>query len=178
MNSKIKILLFFCMSLISCVCEDCTEPIVLEPFYVNNSGVTVRLTVGGYCEQEDNMIRCTQEIENNDTLCNLYLGYESCSNPYWFVTRDSENGGSYYEGGLGYITYFKIEFLTEPKVCLVFDGDDKVENDIRYWENYTLIRKRTKVHHYYSYTITPEHKARAREEDCQSSDRVKLLIRL
>jgi len=165
--NKLKIILLACVlaSIIGCGCEDCTEPATLEPFYINNSGVTVRLTIRGYCEQEDNKIRCTQEIENNDTLCNQYLD-ESCSNSYWFVTRDSENGWN--EGILGSITYFRIEFLTEPKICLVFNGNIKLEDDIRYWENYTLIKNRGDVH-YYSYTITPEHKAKAKEEDCPSS---------
>jgi hypothetical protein len=134
------------------ISDEPPEPPTLEPFYVNNSGITVRLTY-------DNIIH-TQKIENNDTLCNQYLD-ERCSNPYWFVTHG-------YEGDLYISAYFKIEFLTEPKVCLVFDGDDKVENDIRYWENYTFIKEKFTSHHY-SYTITPEHKAMAKEENCQSS---------
>jgi len=151
------------MGLLGCGGGEPPEPPVLEPFYINNSGVTVKLIVKDV--RVDLLYPVgEQEIENNDTLCNQYLD-ESCSNSYWFVTRDSENGWN--EGILGHITYFRIEFLTKPKVCL-FYGNTKVENDIRYWENYTLIKNRGDVH-YYSYTITPEHKAKAKEEDCPSS---------
>ena len=136
------------------------ETPTLEPFYVNNSGVIVRLTYD----------HLTQEIKNNDTLCNQYLD-ESCSNPYWFVNHGYE-GDFYIKPFYAPIeteksAYFKIEFLTEPKVCLVFDGDDKVENDIRYWENYTFMKEKFTSRHY-SYTITPEHKDMAREEECDS----------
>jgi hypothetical protein len=49
---------------------------------------------------------------------------------------------------------------------LVFAGAAKVgRNDIRYWENYVLIKEyaETRV---FAYTITQEHKAMAREEEC------------
>ncbi|MCL2283730.1 MAG: hypothetical protein FWC26_10500, partial [Fibromonadales bacterium] len=130
---------------------DCDELLILERFYINNSGITVKLTAGKY----------EQEIKNNDTLCNYYLESENCSTPNWDAILGYEN--EEYTP-----MYFKIEFLSEPKVCLVFDGDAKVENDIRYWENYTFIKKRNMIL-FYSYTITPEHRAMAKEENCQGS---------
>ncbi|MCL2283115.1 MAG: hypothetical protein FWC26_07340 [Fibromonadales bacterium] len=59
--------------------------------------------------------------------------------------------------------YFRIEFLDEPKTCLVFDKDI-ADNDIRYWENYILTTE-TPVRYYYYY-ITAEHRAMAKEETC------------
>ena len=167
---KAVFLVYVLINFAGCGCDDCTppyQPPKLEPFYVNNSGVTVKLTIGGDFDLEDNVLTCTQEIKNNDTLCNQHLN-ESCAVRFWDVRSGYEGVESIYNYGDkpgGKPTYFKIEFLTEPKVCLVFDEDDKVENDIRYWENYTLIKKSSTIH-FYSYTITPEHLAMASEEDC------------
>jgi hypothetical protein len=139
------------------------DPIRREPFYINNSGVTVKLTVGEY---EQYTGKYEQEVKNNDTLWNDYLD-KNGSNVHWRVPY----GGEYDD----YITpfrtsepmYFKVEFLSDPKVCLIFDGDARIgENDIRYWENYTLVEKRKPVNHFYSYTITPELREQAREEYC------------
>jgi hypothetical protein len=170
--NKLKAFFLACVlaSVKGCWCEDCTGPYpppTLEPFYINNSGVTVKLTIGGDCEREDNILNCTQEIKNNDTLCNQHLDSESCATRFWFVNpghEGDESIGSYGEEP----AYFKIEFFTEPKVCLVFNGDYKAENDIRYWENYTLIKEGRFAIHFYSYTITPEHRAMAKEEYCDT----------
>ena len=138
---------------------DCDELLILERFYINSSGITVKLIeIYPY----SNYLHITeQEIKNNDTMCNYYLEPENCSTPNWHAIRGYEEEE--------YIpVYFRIEFLSEPKVCLIFDGDTKVKNDIRYWENYTFIKKEnTKL--FYSYTITPEHRAMAKEENCQGS---------
>jgi hypothetical protein len=161
--NKLKAILFatFVVSLLQIGLLGCgyttteTDPPEWAPFYINNSGVTVKLIVN-YLH-----INNEQEIKNNDTLCNYYL-QENCSAPSWDVIK----GNEYSE----YIpAYFKIEFLSEPKVCLVYDGEAKLENDIRYWENYTFIKKIPPVLYFYSYTITSEHKAMAKEEYCQSS---------
>jgi hypothetical protein len=155
---KLKVFLFatFVVSLLQIGLSGCgdteNELPELAPFYINNSGVTVRLTSGEY----------EQEIKNNDTLCNYYL-QENCSAHNWDVIK----GYEYSE----YIpAYFRIEFLSEPKVCLVFDGDTKAENDIRYWENYTFMKKSSLVLYFYSYAITPQHMAMAKEEYCQGSE--------
>ena len=162
---KAVFLVYVLINFAGCGCDDCTppyQPPKLEPFYVNNSGVTVKLIAKDMSlsvEFPDN----EQEIKNNDTLCSQHLD-ESCAVRFWSIRPGYEGGDIIHNYG-DKPTYFKIEFFTEPKVCLVFDGDDKVENDIRYWENYTLIKKRSTIH-FYSYTITPEHLAMASEEDC------------
>ncbi|MDR0516970.1 MAG: hypothetical protein LBH25_08000 [Fibromonadaceae bacterium] len=145
-------------------CYEPPESPELEAFYVNNSGVTVKFierdTVKIY--PDSNYLRINEhEIKNNDTLCNYYL-QENCSTSNWDALRGRE--------GSEYIpAYFKIEFLIEPKICLIFDGNVKLENDVRYWENYTFIKKSIPLLRFYSYTITHEHREMAREEDCQSS---------
>ena len=140
--------------LLGCLgCADTTTDYYLrEPFYINNSGVTVELTAGEY----------EQELKNNDTLCNYYLNDENCATANWLVPSDHD-GGSFIHSTKEAI-YFKIEFISEPKVCLVFNGA-KVDNDIRYWENYTLTKEYSEIRMLY-YTITPEHKAMAKEEYC------------
>ncbi|MDR0517689.1 MAG: hypothetical protein LBH25_11655 [Fibromonadaceae bacterium] len=145
-------------------CDYCDELPVLERFYINNSGVTVKLiekyTIKIY--PDSNYLHISeQEIKNNDTLCNYYLESKNCSAPNW----DAVLG---YEDDEYIPVYFRIEFFSEPKVCLVFDGDVKLEKDIRYWENYTFIKKEN-AKRFYSYTITTQHREMAREEDCQSS---------
>ncbi|MDR2582399.1 MAG: hypothetical protein LBC75_02845 [Fibromonadaceae bacterium] len=154
----------------------------LEPFYINNSGVIVKLLAKDMHLKIDSDLNVSYfnselEIRNNDTLCNSIL-QENCSNPNWNVNKGFEDFGWEVNKGFEYSeyirsansekpTYFKIEFFTEPKVCLVFDGDDKMENDIRYWENYTFMKKGDlSFVYYFSYTITPELKAMAKEEYC------------
>jgi len=142
------------------------EPPSREPVYVNNSGVAVKITF--IMETGDvysyRYTRVTKEIRNNGIICNEYFD-KSCSVARWNVP-------SGYEGSCGSIncespTYFKIEFLSEPKVCLVFDGEDEKENDIRYWKNYTLTED-TPTRNIYYYYITPELMQQAKEEYCVS----------
>ena len=168
---KIIFLIFVIASFIGCTAEDWKDPpydpINFHPFYINNSGVTIKLISK---EESDIMLEITRhELNNNDTLCNQYLG-GSCGDLrfYWQIKTGYEGDESI--GNYGdKPTYFKIEFLTVPKVCLVFDGYDKLDNDIRYWENYFLIKESNEKHHYYAYIITPEHRAIATEENCEDS---------
>jgi len=143
------------------------EPPQLEPFYINNSGVAVRITV---IMEDGNTLfgdsyyryRYTQEIKDNDTLCNSYLN-ESCAVSRWEIPNGYE--GCHFITPYAKPAYFKIEFLGESKACLIFDGEVG-ENDIRYCENYTLMKKGSTIV-YYSYTITPKHKNIAKEEYCE-----------
>ena len=141
------------------------------PFYINNSGITVKLTKGENCE--NNSFRdCEREIENNDTLCNKYLDKTCSFGHKWEISGGFVSDCGFIDCGLGSglggsTTYFKIEFLSEPKVCLVFDGNEKKENDIRYWENYTKEEGcDTCMTIPYYYTITPDLMQQAKEEYC------------
>jgi hypothetical protein len=167
-------------------CDDCFNRV---PFYANNSGVTINLTVimgsenAIFTEKDtayyySEYTRYKQEIKNNEIMCNYENPYdyhlsENCTNNTSWNVVDN-----FYENDWNFVKpslykpndiykpmYFKIEFLNEQKICLVYDGDDKLVNDIRYWENYILVEKATYSHVYYYY-ITPEHKAMAKEEDC------------
>jgi len=150
-------------------CDDADCDFEEAPFYVNNSGVAMDIILviekkqSEYIEEDTTyykFIRTShkQEIKNNDTLCNYYLERNCSRNRYPWEIHDNWDESS---------VYFKIEFLSEPKTCLVFDGDKK-DNDIRYWGNYRLAEKTSLWRGYYYY-ITPEHKAMATEENCQSS---------
>jgi hypothetical protein len=169
--------------LAGCSCDDCCEDADCGrefpskmPFYVNNSGVDVNLILvqetkqGEYIEGDTIYYRFTQdrfkqEMKNNDTLCNSGLNGKNCSREHWST-------GAY--GNCDFIpnyyywceepAYFIIEFLSESKTCLIFDGD-KIADDIRYWENYTLTEETSSYLMYY-YTITPELRAMAKEENC------------
>jgi len=93
--------------------------------------------------------------------------------------------GHYYEGSgfygewypyLPYETLFEVKagliFLDEPKKCLFFDGEVKNDGiDMRSWSSYKegeQIQSSIETIEYV-YTITPELRAMAKEEDCQSS---------
>jgi len=94
--------------------------------------------------------------------------------------------GHYYEGGFydgatiwdqewyAYLPYETagLIFLDEPKKCLVFDGEIKNDGiDMRsrnsYKEGEQIQSSFLTIE--YVYTITPKHKAKAKEEDCPSS---------
>ena len=173
-------LLAACLLLVGLIgCADIDTAYDMEPFYVNNSGVSVKLTAiieERYGNADSNYfkhiyIHSKQELKNNDTLCSNKLN-ENCSGNGWWIPSGMEG----FEGNCPFIKsegnycskpiYFKIEFLSDPKVCLVFDGEE-IENDIRYWENYVRIRKELDNPHVYSYTITPALMQQAKEENCE-----------
>ncbi|MCL2283729.1 MAG: hypothetical protein FWC26_10495 [Fibromonadales bacterium] len=89
----------------------------------------------------------------------------------FIANGDTLRGSSYeewhpYSGSLDIANKVKLIFLDELKKCLIFDGE--IENysfDIRFREG-TCFNSPCE----FVYTITPEHRAMAKEEDCQSSD--------
>jgi hypothetical protein len=156
MNSKIKILLFFCISLTSCVCEDCTDSNAKVPAYANKSGETVKIfaIAEGHPPYE-------KLIANGDTLHYTVEG-ALCS-----------VGGFVSFNGCDKLVKMELHFLGESEKCLIFDGTIKHDGiDMRSWKSYNEGKKipnSTDVLIEYVYTITPEHKAMAKEEDCPSS---------
>jgi hypothetical protein len=143
----------------TCPPED--EPPEKVLFYVNNSGIDVNLILKTETKQGEDtedaayytstQTHSKREIKNNDTLRNEYRA-ENCSPSYLAINL------------CGKSIYVKIEFLGEPKTCLVFDGD-KIANDIRYWENYALTEETSSYLMYYYY-INSSQKAMAKEEYC------------
>jgi hypothetical protein len=190
--NKLKAIVLVCIlcSLTGCFLHNLPPSTNRLPFYVNNSGVDVNLTVilenetfkgedTAYYHLES--IRYKQEIKNNDILCNYSMSRYSdmsCSlnrKPWEIMDLNySENDWVFVKSVVLYtshpeaykLIYSKIEFLGNPKTCLIFDGD-KTDNDIRYWENYILTRddEENRYVHYYYY-ITPQHKDMAKEEHC------------
>jgi len=150
-----KVFFVLCLLLAGLLGCGLGQPFEREPYYINNSGVDVKITINTN----------EQEIKNNDTLCNSYLN-ESCAfgQDWEIIGGDDDDCG--FIDCYANSTYSKIEFLSEPKVCLVFEGDAKVgESDIRYWENYHSADRGGGVIHYY-YTITPDLMQQAKEEFC------------
>lgn len=189
MNSKTKILLLFCVQLFICSCWF-IEPYVYdgahyikEPYYINNSGVPVRIYMRwvssnvfsysyGYVQNGDTLHRTFQipESYEDTTVFNF-------PNDYWYMYPDSKDENC----GLTYGFYCKnpffimLQFLDEPTNCLKYSGP--IQNnptDIRSWKAYdrgdTIPGASSKEYFVnYFYTITPQHKAMATEEDCHSS---------
>jgi hypothetical protein len=135
------------IGLLGCSMCDCIEPSI-EPFYINNSGVTVNLIIDRDCENRKDR-DCKHEIENNDTLCNYNISNNDSLYDYYNINTETCSSGHrwkingvYGVGGCCEVSfintkYFKMEFLGDQKTCLVFDEEIKKENDIRYLENYT-----------------------------------------
>ncbi|MDR2594238.1 MAG: hypothetical protein LBC87_05665 [Fibromonadaceae bacterium] len=69
----------------------------------------------------------------------------------------------------------ELHFLDDSQKCLIFDGPIKNDGiDMRSWNSYKRGKKIDDWAEYvtgveYVYTITPEHKAMAKEENCQNS---------
>jgi len=168
---KLKIILFttFVASilqivLLGCSCDDCTGgPRDSDYAWANESGVVVRMIV--VKDYPDNS-KFTYEkiIADGDTLhgynYDTLRGYSEYLNREWYPC-------SYPSEMRPKITKVKLVFLDEPEKCLIFDGKIEDSFDIR---NHFLYKGRSvekfRSLYEYTYTITPEHKAMAKEEDC------------
>ena len=166
--SKIIVMAGIALAVAACSLESSGE--FKHAYYVNNSEFAVKVTaiIKDSIEEPDysyfHSTRYEKEIENGDTWYPNFIdpgyGCAYISSPWHGVCEKP--------------IYFKIEFFSEPKVCLVFDGDAKIgENDIRYWENYTLVSTKVEKHdehtnYYYDYNyyITSDLKQQATEKNC------------
>jgi hypothetical protein len=189
MNSKTKILLLFCVQLFICSCwlddYDDGKYYIKEPYYINKSGVPVKIYMEwvseysmylhnysyGYIQNGDTLHRTFQEQKFSEDTAVFYF-----PNDYWNTPSTSDNCGLVYGFYCKNPFFITLQFLDEPTSCLVYSGP--VQNspaDIRSWKAYekgdtipSVDSKKFFVHLFY--TITPEHKAMAKEEDCQVSD--------
>jgi hypothetical protein len=150
--SKIIVMAGIALAVAACSLESSGE--FKHAYYVNNSEFAVKVTA---------IIK--DSIDEPDYSYFRSTRYE----------KEIENGDKWYPNFIDPPPYFKIEFFSEPKVCLVFDGDAKIgENDIRYWENYTLVStavekpspEHTNYYYDYNYYITPDLMQQATEENC------------
>ncbi|MDR0517687.1 MAG: hypothetical protein LBH25_11645 [Fibromonadaceae bacterium] len=119
--------------------------------WANKSGVDVKMIV---VKDYPDKSKFTYEkfIANGDTLHDCY-GWHPYPYPYETSVE---------------IIKVKLIFLDELEKCLIFDEEIDDSFDIR---NPPLYEKKQLYDEYYeyTYTITSEHKARAKAEDCQSS---------
>ncbi|MDR2583820.1 MAG: hypothetical protein LBC75_10100 [Fibromonadaceae bacterium] len=172
MNTKIKMLLLFCICLIaySCSCEDCGECengrcsyYVDEPHYINKSGMSAKIYVRWFSSNAFSY--SYGYVQNEDTLHRTFLQYDKLDTtafilPSVFTASD----------------LIEIQFLENPTNCLIYSGpiQDSL-TDMRSLKAYEKGDTIPGVYLYenfvrYFYTITPELRAMAKEEDCQVSD--------
>ena len=128
--------------------------------------------MGGYTQNYTGTVYNNYEkiIINGDTLHYTTEG--------WYVPLSvpaTVNCGFVSYGDCDKPIRMELHFLEEPEKCLIFDGPIKNDGiDMRSWDSY---KRGMKINDWsenvagieYVYTIIPEHKAMAKEEDCQSS---------
>ncbi|MDR2583304.1 MAG: hypothetical protein LBC75_07485 [Fibromonadaceae bacterium] len=172
---KLKIILLVCVlaGIVSCACEDCTYSEEKLPAYANKSGETVKIISiwGDYTLDWTGIDdRYEKFIDDGDTLHYMEEG--------WSVPLSVPATIN-----CGFVSYadcdnpirMELHFLEYPQKCLIFDGPIKNDGiDMRSWDSYKRGKKIDNWADFwdgveYVYTITPEHKAKAKEEDCQSS---------
>ncbi|MDR0517436.1 MAG: YgdI/YgdR family lipoprotein [Fibromonadaceae bacterium] len=143
--------------LLGCAADEPEEP-VSDYVWANKSGVDVRMiVVKDY--PDESKFTYEKSIANGDTLHGYYY-----TNKGWYPYPYP------YETNVEIIKV-KLVFLNELEKCLIFDGEIDDSFDIRHLSLYEkkLVEKYSNRRYEYTYTITPEHMAMAREEDCQSS---------
>ncbi|MDR2553900.1 MAG: hypothetical protein LBC64_00600 [Fibromonadaceae bacterium] len=156
---KLKTIFLSCVlaSIAGCSCDDCTYSEEKLPAYANKSGETVKIVAiaEGHSPYE-------KLIANGDTLYN-YPTEEW--NVFFLIGCESAYCDT--------LSRVELHFLNYPQKCLIFDGPIRHDGtDIRSWEPYKKGKKLNNITTYYIayvYTITPAHRAMAKEEDCQSS---------
>ena len=174
MCSMKKLKCIFIICILCCVagCSDCafvTECAEDEklPTYTNKSEIMVKIIAiePGY-DINGKIYRYYEKfIANNDTL-------HYPEEREWDIPHN-------WNCGLAATKYceepirMKLHFLDEPEKCLIFEGLIKHDGiDMRSWKSY---KKGKIIDNWadfwlgveYVYTITPEHRAMAKEEDCQ-----------
>ncbi|MDR3000921.1 MAG: hypothetical protein LBU89_06615 [Fibromonadaceae bacterium] len=173
--SKLRVIFLVCVvaSVTGCIrscCDDCTYEEEKVPAYANRSGETVKIIAIVEYYTSNGVVLNNHEIfiTNYDTL--HYAGEE------WYRSIPANKSCTFISfGNCGKPTRMEMHFLDDPQKCLVFDGPIKNDGiDIRPWDSYERGKKIPDWANFwagieYVYTITPEHRAMAKEEDCQSS---------
>ncbi|MDR3000922.1 MAG: hypothetical protein LBU89_06620, partial [Fibromonadaceae bacterium] len=177
--SKLRVIFLVCIivSVTSCI-RSCSEGAYEEkklPTYVNKSGETVKMIsiVGGYTPDWTGVDDIIYEkfIADGDTLHYMEEG--------WHVPLTvpaTKNCGFVSYADCDKPIRMELHFLDNPQKCLIFDGPIKNDGvDMRSWDG--SYKRGNRIDDWadrwagieYVYTITPEHRAMAKEEDCQSS---------
>jgi len=154
---KLKIIFIVCVAacIASCSYDGCTgEPPDSDYAWANESGVDVKMIVVKNYLNESKFIY-EKIIADGDTL----HGYDYTNKgwyPYPYKTHTE-------------IIKVKLVFLDELEKCLIFDGEIEDSFDIRNLYPYEAKRvEKFRSLYEYTYTITPEHREMAKEEDCLS----------
>jgi len=172
---KLKTIFLACVlaSITGCGCDDCTYKEEKVPAYANKSGETVKIIsiwgayTLGWTGIDD---RYEKFIADGDTLHYIEEGW---SVP--LTVPATINCGFVSYADCNKPIKMELHFLEESEKCLIFDGPIKNDGiDMRSWDSY---KRGNKIDNWaddwagveYVYTITPEHKAKAKEEDCQDS---------
>jgi len=175
---KLKVIFFICIvaGIAGCFCEDCTYKEEKLHAYANKSGETVKVIaiVGGYTQDWTERVYNNYEkfIDDGDTLHSSFYFKEKPEE--WYVP---------YGEGCGLVSYgecdkpirMELHFLNELEKCLIFDGPIKNDGiDMRSWDSYERGKEIKDWADFwvgieYVYTITPEHKAMSKEEDCRTT---------
>jgi hypothetical protein len=156
MNTKIKMLMLFCVGLIaySCSCDDCQgcdgcwDYYVDDPHYINKSGMPVKIYVRCFF---NSVFRYSYGyVQNEDTT--------AFSLPCEFTKSN----------------LIEIQFLENPTNCLIYSGP--IQDNLTDMRSLKAYEKGDTIPGVYSgeyliryfYTITPEHRAMAKKENCQA----------
>ncbi len=171
-KESLKAILIFCIlcnitgcSLLTCdfgFVSECGEG-EIYPAYANKSGTAVKIVASA-----ESYPRYEKSIVNNDTLHNNYYYYYEGSYHYeeWNILYPILSNNPIE-------VEIELHFLDEPQKCLIFKGP--VKNDGIDMRSRTSYKKGNPfgggplLDMEYVYTITPEHKAMAKEE-CKGGD--------
>ncbi|MDR2583920.1 MAG: hypothetical protein LBC75_10610 [Fibromonadaceae bacterium] len=167
--NKLKIICLICILASITDCTDCTYIELKHPAYANKSEETVKIIaiVEAYTPYEIVINNYEEFITDGDTL-HYTVGK-------WFY-------GEFHGRDCGFVSFgdcdkpirMELHFLNNPPKCLIFDGPIKHDGiDMRSWDSYKKGNKiylegnwGDRVDMEYVYTITPEHKAMAKEDYC------------
>jgi len=177
--SKLKVIFLVCVvvSVTGCIrscCDDCTYDEEKLPTYANKSMETVKVIAIVEYYTPDGVVLNNHDkfIADGDTL--HYAKEE------WYRSIPVNTDCAFVSfGDCGKPTRMELHFLDDPQKCLIFDGPIKNDGiDIRSWDSY---KRGNKIDNWadfwagveYVYTITPEHRAMAKEEDCSIQPLIK-----
>ena len=138
---------------------DCGNPDEKLPTYANKSGEAIKIIT----VTEDRSYG-EKFIANGDTLHNYSIEERHIFCPAGYSLPFCRSN-----------IRVELHFLGESEKCLIFDGPIKNDGiDMRSWDSYKRGKKIDDWADFwagveYVYTITPEYKAKAKEEDCQST---------
>jgi hypothetical protein len=167
--NKLKAIIIACVAIgfTNCLqsgCDDCHPTRELKlPAYANESGIMVKLVI-----IHMQAVRHEKFIDYGYTLNSSYYYKENSEE--WYVSNTFDCGiVNYCDDPIR----MDLHFLDSPEKCLIFDGPIEHNGiDMRSWESY---KGRTFDGHCgrskcveYIYTITPELRAMAKEENCEN----------